>query len=235
MISVCMTTYNGESYLKEQISSILSEIHPNDELIISDDGSTDNTCSIIESFKDSRIILLHNKGEHGVNKNFENSLRHAKGDLIFLSDQDDVWIPGKVKACKEALMNHMCVVHDAYITNENLDIIENSFFNSFNCKTGFIHNLIKNGYLGCAMAFHKDILNIVLPIPTKLPVWHDIWIGSLSQLKHEVVFIPFKGIKFRRHNATTSITTKGCYSLSKKISYRMSLLWHLYKRLYLHK
>lgn len=89
MISVCMATYNGTKYIQEQINSILSQFGENDELVISDDGSKDDTCSIISSYQDSLIKLLFNKGKHGFIGNFENALSQCKGDYIFLSDQDD--------------------------------------------------------------------------------------------------------------------------------------------------
>lgn len=235
MVSVCLACYNGEHYIGEQISSILRELRDSDELVISDDGSTDRTLNIIAAFNDPRIKLHANEGRHGVNGNFENALRHSKGDYIFLSDQDDIWLEGKVEACVEALQSHLCVVHDAYITDENLDVANESFFKAFNCKSGFIHNWIRNGYLGCAMAFRREILETALPIPRKLPVWQDIWIGSLAALKGDVEFIPLKGIKFRRHSSTTSITSKSSFPLLKKISYRMQLLWYLFKRLKLRK
>lgn len=94
-----------------------------------------------------------------------------------------------------------------------------------------MHNWLRNGYLGCAMAFRKELLEYVLPIPEKLSVWHDIWIGSIAELKGGVNFIPLKGIKFRRHNFTTSITSKHGLPLIKKISYRLQLLWYLFMRL----
>lgn len=232
MISVCLATYNGETYIREQVSSILEELTPGDELVISDDASSDRTLEIIRSFSDPRIKLTSNKLTKGVNGNFENAMRHAKGDYIFFADQDDVWLPGKVKHCLEALKDHYCVVHDAYITDSDLNVIHDSFFKEFRCRRGFIHNWVKNGYLGCAMAFRREIMDIALPIPEKLPVWHDIWFGSIAQLKYDVVFIPFKGIKFRRHSGNTSTTSKSSFPLSKKISYRMGLLRHLFCRLY---
>lgn len=232
-ISVCLACYNGERYISEQVSSILSQLGPQDELIISDDGSTDNTLSEVESIADSRIRIYENTGTHGVNGNFENALRHAEGEYIFLSDQDDVWLDGKVDGCLEALSRSCCVVHDAYITDGNLRT-ECTFFQTFNCHAGFVHNWIRNGYLGCAMAFRKDVLKEVLPIPRDLPVWHDIWIGSICALKYNVEFIPIKGILFRRHSDTTSITSKSSFTLTKKISYRIGVLWHLFKRIVLH-
>jgi len=229
-----MACYNGERFISEQISSVLAELAAGDELVISDDGSTDSTLDIIRSFEDTRIRLVLNSGEHGVNGNFENALRNSRGEFIFLSDQDDVWLPGKLAASLEALSRHFCVVHDAVITDEKLNVMEESFFRAFNCKSGFIHNFIRNGYLGCAMAFRKEILETALPIPRELAVWQDIWIGSLCALKYDVAFIPFKGIKFRRHSSTTSITSKSSFTLTKKISCRINLLWYLFKRLCLH-
>ena len=118
MISVCMATYNGERYLREQVDSILRELGEGDELVISDDGSTDSTLDIIKSFGDVRIKIFHNEGHHGVNGNFENAISKSTGDYIFLSDQDDVWIEGKVKECLEALGDSDLVLHDAMIVEQ---------------------------------------------------------------------------------------------------------------------
>ena len=90
MISVCMATYNGEKYIQEQIDSILCQLSKDDELVISDDHSTDATCDIIKSYNDRRIKLFLNELAKGVTHNFENALLHSKGDIIFLADQDDV-------------------------------------------------------------------------------------------------------------------------------------------------
>lgn len=110
MISVCIATHNGAHYIKEQIESILCQLGTNDEIIISDDGSTDNTIDILLAFNDKRIIIYHYKqpvkSKHShiyVCKNFENALKHAKGDYIFLADQDDWWMPNKVMKCLEDL------------------------------------------------------------------------------------------------------------------------------------
>lgn len=230
-VSACMACYNGEKYIREQILSVLSELGVNDELVISDDHSTDSTLSIITAIDDSRIHLVENRLRKGVNGNFENAMIYARGQYIFLVDQDDIWLEGKLEACLEGLKESVCVVHDAYITDGFLEIKSESFFKDFNCRRGFMHNWLRNGYLGCAMAFRKEILEYVLPIPEKLSVWHDIWIGSIAELKGGVSFITFKGIKFRRHNFTTSITSKHGLPLIKKISYRLQLLWYLFMRL----
>lgn len=208
MISVCMATYNGEKYLREQVDTILAQLSNDDELVVSDDGSTDHTIQILEGYKDPRIKILQNKGPHGVNGNFENVLRHAKGDYIFLSDQDDVWLPNKVDICVEALKNADCVVHDAIVVDFDLNVQNNSFFKMRRSGVGFLKNLYRNSYLGCCMAFRREMLKVILPIPKTRCFFHDNWIGGIIDLKYKLIFIPFKGIKFRRHNDNTSCTAK---------------------------
>lgn len=101
MVSVCLATYNGEKYIRQQIESILPQLSAADEIVVSDDESTDQTVPILESFNDSRIhIYIHKRRNEKVvwdyaTHNFENALSHAKGDYIFLSDQDDVFLPEK--------------------------------------------------------------------------------------------------------------------------------------------
>lgn len=97
MISVCMAAYNGEKYIKEQLLSILKQIGPNDEVVISDDGSKDRTKDIVDSLNDKRIRYVENKNKHGFTHNFENALQIAQGDYIFLADQDDIWRDDKEK------------------------------------------------------------------------------------------------------------------------------------------
>lgn len=127
MISVCIATHNGAHYIKEQIGSILCQLGINDEIIISDDGSTDNTIDILLAFNDKRIKIhfykqpVKSKHSHTyVCRNFENALRYAKGEYIFLADQDDWWMPNKVEKCLEDLIKHTLVVHQAEICNEDL-------------------------------------------------------------------------------------------------------------------
>ena len=97
MVSVCMTTYNGEKFIREQIASILCQLQDHDELIISDDGSTDSTIEIVNSLGDVRIKFYQNCFKNVV-KNFEFTISKAVGDYIFLSDQDDIWHRNKVES-----------------------------------------------------------------------------------------------------------------------------------------
>ncbi|MDE6634762.1 MAG: glycosyltransferase, partial [Bacteroidaceae bacterium] len=97
MISVCMASFNGERYIRQQIDSILQQLGDGDELVISDDGSCDATADIIRSYADRRLRFFCNPGPHGVTHNFQHALRQAQGDILFLADQDDVWLPGKIE------------------------------------------------------------------------------------------------------------------------------------------
>jgi len=99
-ISVCMATYNGEKYIYDQLQSILTQLSENDEVIISDNYSSDKTIEIIELFNDPRIKIYFLKKGKSI-KNFENALLHASRDYIFLADQDDIWLPGKVQIMME--------------------------------------------------------------------------------------------------------------------------------------
>ena len=103
MISVCMATYNGEKYIELQLRSILPQLSEDDEVIVSDDASTDQTLDVVRRLNDNRIKIVHHETDHGYTRNFENALKYAKGDYIFLSDQDDEWLPEKVQVTLQAL------------------------------------------------------------------------------------------------------------------------------------
>lgn len=224
MISVCMATYNGEKYLREQVDSILAQLGLYDELVISDDGSKDFTLEILHSYNDSRIKIYQNATNHGVNGNFENALRYAKGDYIFLSDQDDVWLPDKVHVCIEALNDSDCVVHDCKITDNTLNVISNSLFKDINVREGVISNILKNGFTGCCMAFNRKVLNCVIPFPKTGCFFHDQWIGLKASLMFKTKFINQQLIYFRRHSANSSSASgKSQLSLTEKIKYRFLL------------
>lgn len=203
MISVCMATFNGEKYIKEQINSILVQLGKEDELIISDDGSTDNTLEIIRELGDNRIKLYQNINMHGYAHNFENALTHASGDYIFFSDQDDVWLPNKVETILPHLQQDIFVISDAYITNDELEI-KGRLSSWRTYKKGYFQNLFKSIYAGCTCAFTKRIKEYALPFPSTKHIQHDNWIGLLCELKFNVVYVDKPLILYRRHNSNTS-------------------------------
>lgn len=231
MISVCMATYNGEKYIREQIDSILSQLSENDELVISDDGSTDDTRKIINHYVNNyKNIIFVDGPKKGVIKNFENALSHSKGEYIFLTDQDDIWIEGKVKRVIKELSfkNKLLVLHDAYIVNKDGDIIDNSFFDHRTSRPGLIRNLLKNSYLGCCMAFRRELLDVALPFPDKIEM-HDWWIGLLGEALGKVCFINEKYLMYRRHG--NNVSSFHHHPLKKMITNRIYFIVQLYKRM----
>ena len=230
MISVCVSSFNGEKFIKQQLDSILNQIGENDELIISDDSSDDKTIEIIKNFKDPRIKLIENCRFRSPIFNIENALSRATGEYIFLSDQDDLWSENKVETTLSYLQEYSTVLSDCNLIDECGVQISPSFFKLNNSKPGLIHNLIKSSYVGCCMAFNRKILDLALPFPKKIAM-HDLWIGIISELFGKPVFIPDKLISYRRHSSNFSPTSQvSRYSTWFKIQYRIQLIMLLMMR-----
>jgi len=233
MISVCIATYNGEKYIKEQLDSILSQLNINDEIIISDDHSTDRTLDLIRKFEDPRIKIFLNTNQKGYSKNFENAIRRTSGDIIFICDQDDVWMKNKVDVMLKALLNAPLAMHNASIVDENLSSINgSSHFDLYHVKKGFLKNFLKTRYIGACMAFKKEILQKALPFPANQKLCaYDYWLTLIAEYYYKVELVPQQLIKYRRHgnNASTG-GVKSKNSFGKKINMRIYSLYHLFKR-----
>lgn len=234
MISVCIATHNGEKYIKEQLESILCQLSPDDEVIVSDDGSSDSTLDIILAFHDVRIRLfqkLHERKDmtphYYVTMNFENALKHANGDFIFLSDQDDVWVSNKVERCIKALQTYDLVIHNLEcVDSELIPLNRNVYNNGFRFK----NYLMRRGkHYGCALAFRKEILKYILPFPKNL-ILHDFWIGIIGETFGNAIFLDEILVKYRVHGFNTSGTLQKKNSLLYIINYRLYLLFNLVVR-----
>lgn len=207
-VSVAMAVYNGEKYAAQQLDSILMQLGEKDEVVVSDDGSADHTIEIIKEYckKDARIRLIRGPGK-GIRQNIAHALKHTQGTFLFLSDQDDVWKPQKVQRVLQVFREQKChvVVHDCIVTGEDLkQIIYPSFFAYRGYGSGMLRNIWKNKYIGCCMAFHRDLLPLVLPIPDDIQM-HDQWIGVIND-KHRggCVFLKEPLLYYRRHGENVS-------------------------------
>lgn len=235
MISVCMATYNGEKYLRKQLESILKQLGECDEVIISDDMSEDKTLEIVRSFDDKRIKIVLHEENHGFTSNFENAIKRASGDYIFLADQDDEWCDNKVSIMLQYLKDYDFVVSDCITVNEIGEVLDESRFRKFKLKNSFWSVMIKNRFIGCCMAFNRSVLNAILPFPNRTDlVEHDTWIVSVALLRFKVKLIDEPLIKYCRHgdNASDGGFDKG-YSLVNKIYrrlYRLKCLIEVNKR-----
>jgi len=230
MISVCLASYNGQSFISQQISSILPQLNLEDELLISDDGSKDLTVEIINSIQDPRIKLYHNTFANP-SKNFEFLIEKAKGDLIFLSDQDDIWFPDKLEKHKKC--------YNGFFTKPRLVISDYSeidgFGNELNStrRVKFSRSIFKSLYInhftGCTMSFNASLKTIILPFSKSIPM-HDWWIGILSLYFGDVVYIKEPLIYYRRH--PNSVTTNIKTTLIRKITWRINIFSLFFLRVF---
>ena len=215
MISIAMATYNGARFIREQLDSILAQTITDWELVVCDDGSSDETVSILQEYiaKDSRIKLHKNPQNLGFKRNFEQSIILCKGDYIALCDQDDIWYPTHL----EILYNQIGE-HSLSIGNSDIVDINNQYLNKRMSDTDgiyFIPNdtskLIyreifhSNPFQGAAMLLESRFAKSCLPIP-KVVKYHDAWISACACLADGLVYTYTPVIRYRHHGA--NITTE---------------------------
>lgn len=224
-----MAVKNGAAYIEEQIDSILCQLGPADELIVSDDHSNDQTLAIIRSLKHPRI-RIYSSTRHGIAHNFELALYRSSGDFVFLADQDDVWDREKVGTMVPYLASHDLVVCDCRLVNDNHEIISESFFELNGSGKGFVKNLISNSYMGCCMGFRRKILEKALPFPGNNVV-HDFWIGMIAETHYSSMFLRQPLVSHRLHESNAS--TSGRVSKAspiKRVNQRYQLVRNLIRR-----
>lgn len=230
-ISVVLATYNGERFLKEQLESILTQLRDNDELIISDDGSSDKTVEIIKEFqKKYPHIKLYQGPSRGFIRNFEFLISKAKNKIIFISDQDDIWESTKVEKILEDFRIHpdvWVVLHDAYYINADGGKIGGSIFEDRNTNYGFIRNVLKSGYYGCCMAINSDIRQYILPFPDYI-MSYDQCIGLYAEFYKKVYIEKHKLIFHRLHNSNQSSVR----NISYKVMFRVHLIKYVLQKVF---
>ena len=228
MISVCMATFNGGKFIREQLESILSQLPPDAEIIIADDGSTDDTLLVVDSLNESRIRVLPAERHLGVIYNFERALRASKGEIVFLADQDDVWLPGKVEMCLAALNEADLVMHDAFLLGLS-DAFESAWVRTGKLsdirtyRSGVVANWWKNSFTGCCMAFRRKVLDKVLPFPKNLPM-HDQWLGVVAEKYFKVSYVNEPLVEYRQHSSNATHIEKSPAGVLQKIKWRVDLL-----------
>lgn len=202
--SVCMATYNGALYLREQIDSIVSQLQPGDELLVSDDGSDDDTLQILSGYGSS-LTVVGSTRVGGVVRNFERVMGSATGDIVVLADQDDVWLPGKLERLRAELQRCDLVMSNAVVVDAGLAVIAPSLFAQLGASAGLLKNGWRNSFVGCCMGFRADLLQWALPFPMGTP-WHDWLLGLLATASGSVCFVDEPLMLYRRHGANVSLT-----------------------------
>jgi glycosyltransferase involved in cell wall biosynthesis len=213
-LSIALCTYNGADHLMEQLESIAYQTRLPDELIIADDCSADQTTRIIKKFAEKAKFPVHlsvNKLNLGPTKNFEKAISICGGDVIVLSDQDDVWHPEKLKRIEAAFLKSPLVgaaFSDAEIVNEDLQPLgyglwESIGFSKTQQKIATEGNLFRvllkhNVVTGSTMAFQARFRPWILPIPQ---IWiHDGWIAIIIATLAEISILPERLIQYRQHS-----------------------------------
>jgi glycosyltransferase involved in cell wall biosynthesis len=228
-ISVAMATYNGARYVDAQLASILAQLHEDDEIVVVDDASTDRTAELVESRRDCRIRLLRQQRNFGVRASFERALGDTRRPYVFLSDQDDAWLPGKRAALLAELQSGaVLALSDAVV----IDAAGRETAASFMARRGgfrgsVLATLVRNRYLGCTMAFRRELLDDILPIPPCVPM-HDMWIGALAAARGRVAYVDRPLIRYRRHEGNASPWHRA--GLAQMLKWRLQLACALVAR-----
>ena len=232
VISVCMATFNGARFVSRQIETILTQLEPGDELVVSDDSSTDGTVAIVRGFADDRIRLLEGNTFRSPLRNFEHAIGHAHGDTLVLADQDDIWLDNKLSLVRELFAAEprrpYLIVLDAEIVDDEERPLGPSVLDQLGAGPGLVKNLWTNRYLGCCMAFSSDLLEVALPIPGGAAM-HDIWLGQLCERLGTTQFVRVVTMRYRRHDANvTGFEIR--LDPVRQIARRASLAWFLTAR-----
>ena len=194
MISVCIATFNGEKFIKLQLDSILSQLEKDDEIVIIDDASTDNTIEIINSFNDSRIKTYKNIINIGFVKSFEKALLISKGQIIFFSDQDDYWLDNRVKIMSNKLIDSSSyllvsqfvpsTIQGTMLENPTILSLEN-LAAKYSLRSIFTGNSL---FFGSTMCIDRKLLKLALPFKFFVKA-HDLHLAIIAILSQKCIFI----------------------------------------------
>jgi len=214
-ISVCLATYNGEKYIAAQLKSIIEQLDKDDEIIIVDDSSIDNTLNVIKFMNDSRIKIFVNEINRGHVFSFGRAISLATKDIIFTSDQDDVWVENRVSLmCKKILDFNIQLVSSNFnlIDKCGIPIDMTVCGVKSNTSKKYWSNIInifigKANYFGCAMAFRSDFRDMILPIPSYVES-HDLWIAMAANLMKSNCHCDEVTLRRRIHGANATETNR---------------------------
>jgi glycosyltransferase involved in cell wall biosynthesis len=205
MRSVVLATCQGERFIGEQLDSILSQLAPQDEVIVSDDASTDRTLEIIAGRGDSRVLVFAHATRVGYIANFQRAIQASRGDTIFFSDQDDIWLPGKVTTLEAQLRTSRCVASDAIVVDDRLRTLHGSYF-EWRGTRGFsrLSIYLKPPIVGATVACQGEYLRTLLPFPPGIP--HDFWVTFNAACDGALAVVRTPLILYRRHTNALSVS-----------------------------
>ena len=223
-VSVAMAAYNGEHYIAEQIDSILPQLQERDELVISINPSQDRTEEIVRGYaaRDHRV-RYDICGQKGVLSNFENAIAQCKNDIIFLSDQDDIWATDKVSRqlslFDDPAVGGVC--HGCVYIDDGGRLTDDQPGRGKTRDISVFEIIKKNPVQGSCLAFRKEMRERFLPFPERIPM-HDSWIGMVICRNARLVYLDEALLLYRQHEGT--LTTRKHNKIGKMASDRLCLL-----------
>ncbi|MBU1043051.1 MAG: glycosyltransferase family 2 protein [Candidatus Omnitrophica bacterium] len=204
LVSIAMTTYNGEKFLREQLESIYEQTYKNIEIVVCDDGSSDGTISILQEYEKKYGLRLYvNETNLGYVKNFEKACSLCKGEYIALSDQDDVWLPHKLATLKKVMGPNLLVFSDMRLIDEEGDILKKSFFKCYKMAPeralDVKYMAFRNYVTGCTVLFKQELLRKALPF--NVNVSHDYWLAMISLNEGKLTYSREQLTSYRQHSS----------------------------------
>lgn len=222
-ISVCLATYNGAEHLREQIDSIVAQLLPGDEFLVADDASKDETLSILRGYEPVLSLVATDRAG-GVVANFSRLLMAASRDIVVFSDQDDVWLPGRLECIRRELLNADMVQLDGVIVDAYLHSSGSTISSVVGVRNGFWQNLWRNSFVGCCLAFRRRAFLDAWPLPQYIHM-HDWYLGLIAALFGKIVRVPQVYLLYRRHGANASTTgEKSKFSRPQQLVNRAGML-----------
>ena len=230
--SIVLASFNGERYINEQVESILNQMNLEDELIIIDDCSSDNTTLLIKKlfkkYPNLSTFLFINKRNLGPKKSFEEGLKKVSKDIVVLSDQDDIWIDGRLSKIKKILIRFDFCTLNSYLW-ENGDYkfkdSSNLTFNIVKPSKSIISNIIKPSFIGCHLAFKSKYLKYILPFPD-LVYMHDMYIGIFAILSGSLLIDNSPTMHYRRHpKCFTPTKTSSLFKVLIRLRYFLAIIF----------
>ena len=228
MISVAMATYNGQKYIKEQLDSIISQSLKADEIVISDDGSTDDTIAILDDYASrySFIRVTHNVGRHGFVANFANAISLCGGDYIALCDQDDIWCEDHIKDLYDNIGDKDFVGADAELVNvdgssQHITMKDVLGIHSVphDNDSIFLHELITNIFQGSSCMLTRTLYDKYKDIPDGVK-YHDHYFALMACMEGGCTYIDKVITKYRQHESsvTENIAVQGIQKLKNAVA-----------------
>lgn len=235
MVSVAMAAYNGEKYISAQVDSILNQTYPNIEIVIVDDGSSDNTMEILRGYGKAHasVHVYQNETNKGITKTFEAAIQRCTGAYIALSDQDDTWLPHKIETLVNAINGYDAVYSDSLLVDAEGQSLGKKFSSMLKMRsyTNGAPFLLSNTVPGHTILMKRAFAETLYPFPEY--VYFDLWISFNAAANNGIHFVDETLVHYRQHTTNAvgtrlSNNKKQKYSANKEYFEKRRILEALY-------